>query len=456
MRAPRPGTHSWATGTGMPVYQGFGPRVRVVRATDPARPAIHRFYDSSPLSPSGRLLAVTELPFEDRLPAPADLARVAVIDVQNGRRVFEFSTTAWDTQVGAHVQWGSDDRTLLFNHRTAVDAPPRAVVVDPLTGSERVLDGAVMAASPDGTTCLSPDLAKLSLVQAGYGVRVPEPEALRHRGAPEDDGVFATDVGSGRRRLLVSFAELIASLPDAFDDVDAGRGGVYGFLVKWHPRGDRILVILRWLGEGRIGGTTRNALVAIDPDGGRPRLVVSSRRWGGGHHPTWWPDRHEVVMNLGFDRWPRWAVRVGRRAARVARRAGWRLPEPGRLRFARIPVDAGGDPQKMVPARVGSGHPSIHPSGRVLVTDAYPYEPVAFGDGTVPIRWIDLASGDETTIVRIRTRPNYEGPAAQLRVDPHPAWSRDGRTLAFNACPDGVRGVFLADVGPLLDEGAPA
>ncbi len=39
---------------------------------------------------------------------------------------------------------------------------------------------------------------------------------------------------------------------------------------------------------------------------------------------------------------------------------------------------------------LGSGHPSIHPDGRHLITDTYLNEPMAFGDGTVPIRWIDL------------------------------------------------------------------
>jgi len=99
---------------------------------------------------------------------------------------------------------------------------------------------------------------------------------------------------------------------------------------------------------------------------------------------------------------------------------------------------------------LGSGHPSLHPNGRHVVTDSYPGEPVAFGDGTTPIRLIDLAEGTATDLVRIRTVPPTSGPNNELRVDPHPAWDREHRRVAFNACPDGTRRVYVADLGGIL------
>jgi len=38
-----------------------------------------------------------------------------------------------------------------------------------------------------------------------------------------------------------------------------------------------------------------------------------------------------------------------------------------------------------------------------------------------------------------------------LRVDPHPAWDRAYRRLAFNACPDGTRRVYIADLTEVLE-----
>ena len=53
----------------------------------------------------------------------------------------------------------------------------------------------------------------------------------------------------------------------------------------------------------------------------------------------------------------------------------------------------------------------MHVDGRHILTDTYTMEsPAAFGDGTIPLRWIDLGDGAETTLVRINTRqPDDEG-----------------------------------------------
>jgi hypothetical protein len=75
---------------------------------------------------------------------------------------------------------------------------------------------------------------------------------------------------------------------------------------------------------------------------------------------------------------------------------------------------------------------------------------VAFGDGTAPIRLVDLRAGTDTTLVRIRTRPEAEKRTGALRVDPHPAWDRTFTRIAFNACPQGSRQVFVADLRELL------
>jgi len=117
------------------------------------------------------------------------------------------------------------------------------------------------------------------------------------------------------------------------------------------------------------------------------------------------------------------------------------------LRFVRV-NDDGSELRKMLDETAGSGHPTVHPDGRHLLTDSYTHEPLAFGDGTIPLRWIDLATGEETTLVRINT----EQPCADsvLRIDPHPAWDRTWRYVAFNAFVEGTRRVFLADLGKLV------
>jgi len=106
-----------------------------------------------------------------------------------------------------------------------------------------------------------------------------------------------------------------------------------------------------------------------------------------------------------------------------------------------------------VPAIAGSGHPTLHPDGRHLLTDAYVDEPLAFGDGTTPLRLVDLHSASETQLVRIGIRPLAERSTGTLRVDPHPAWDRTCTRIAFNACPQGKRRVYVADLADILRAG---
>ena len=98
-----------------PAYTDYTPDVPVHCVTPQPPGCIHRFYDSSPFSPSGRFIALTRLPFEDRLPGPGDMAEVVCVDLETGEMRTVAETRGWDSQLGAQVQWGRDDRTLLFN-----------------------------------------------------------------------------------------------------------------------------------------------------------------------------------------------------------------------------------------------------------------------------------------------------------------------------------------------------
>ena len=76
--------------------------------------------------------------------------------------------------------------------------------------------------------------------------------------------------------------------------------------------------------------------------------------------------------------------------------------------------------------------------------------PGATPDGTVPIRLIDLQTLKETEIARVCTVTGEAYANGELRCDPHPAWSRDGKTIALNAMIGGTRRVVLLDVSSLV------
>jgi len=385
--------------------------------TPDVKGCIHRFYDTSPISPSGRYLAVTRLPFEDRLPSPGDVADIVVVDLVEGGHRIVARTRGWDSQLGAQAQWGSEDAALYYNDVDPGRWTPFGVRFNVFTGESRPLKGTVYMVAPDGRSVASPCLRRMSRTQRGYGVVVPDehvPENRADRPA-EDDGITITDAATGRARLLVSLAEIVreTGLPAA----GPGEGALYGFHVKWNSRGDRLMYVVRRLGEkGRLA----SHLVTMNADGSGLR-VAATWQPGQGNHPNWSADGKAILMN--------------------------RNPAGDRMHFVTFKPD-GSDLRIVADRCAGSGHPTEHPSGNIL-TDAYLWDGIPVKDGKVPLRWIDPVANRETAIAYVGADAGPDG-LADLRLDPHPAWDRTFRRITFNGILDGERRVFVADLSEFL------
>ena len=406
-----------------PRYTAFDPRIPVWCVTPETGRTIHRFFDTSPFSPSGRYLALTRLPFEDRLPQPGDVAEVVLVDLEMGEERVAAETCGWDTQLGAQAQWGADDTQLFFNDVDTQTWRPFGVELDPFSGVRKDLQGTVYMVSPDGRKAASPCLLRTGLTQAGYGVIVPPEQIPLNHGASAEDGVFVTDTATGACTLLVSLREIVETAAPPLDPNEYKDGDFYGFHVKWNPQGNRLLFVLRWKPRDH-GAKMKHNVITMKADGSELHIAIPESEWSkGGHHPNWCPDGETVMINLNV--------------------------HGEGLRFVRARYD-GSRYGTMTDAVFGSGHPTLHPNGRHIVTDAYPREPVAFGDGTTPIRLVGLDTGEEKTLVRIQVEPPFRGPKGQLRVDPHPAWDCGFRRIACNACPDGTRRVYVADLSEVL------
>jgi hypothetical protein len=86
-------------------------------------------------------MALTRLPFEDRLPKPGDVAEIVVVDLGSGETRRVADTRGWDVQLGAQLQWGADDHSLFFNDLEVGSWQPFGVRLDPLSGARKRLDG---------------------------------------------------------------------------------------------------------------------------------------------------------------------------------------------------------------------------------------------------------------------------------------------------------------------------
>ena len=431
--AARVALPAWAAPAGTPDFfrqfplcHDFEALVPVVRIATGR--IIHRFFDTSPISPSGRLAALFRLPNEVRPPQPGEVGEVVVVDLTTGVERTVATTRGWETQMGANVQWGATDADLFFNDVDVATWTPFAVHLNPATLKSRRLEGTVFTVSPDGKKLTSYNLIASRWIQVGYGVVIPDRLARRNVGPVADDGLFMTDIATGRQRLIVSIRDIYERAVPRLKIPHAERCEFYCFQIRWNRQGTRLMAFLRWNDpQAEKGGPRRLTLVTLKPDGSDIRLAVTPEQYArGGHHPMWTPDGEHITINLN--------IRDGTKD----------------LDLVRVRYD-GTDLRSLSP--IGSGHPSQHPTLPFIVTDAYPREPVTRGDGTAPLRLINLQSGKEVALAQVLlTRSDSAKLTAEHRIDAHPVWDPTGRFIVFNGVHQDTRSVFVADVGAYLEK----
>lgn len=368
------------------------------------------FFDVDPFSPSGRFLAVTQVPFIERIPIPGDKARVCVIDLVEGGCEVVHETLGWGAQLGANVQWGSSDDILYCND--VVEGRATGVRIERAQRKVVPLDGPVYGLSPDRRYSYAPDIEYVNAIIPGYGVADPLTGKKRQTTPlSSTEGIWRTDLVTGERKLLVSLRDIVECLPD---QSELAGSTYYVFNVKVNPTNTKLFAVLFCTGV-RLRGGTPVQLVTMNLDGSNIKLAMPDALWRvGGHHPNWTPDGEHILMNL--------------------------RPKGKPMAFVRFKAD-GTCLETVAPGHKGSGHPSLDPSGRFLVTDSYVSEGFRNSQNDIPLRLIDLETNKEQALCWIHTK-NLNGPR---RIDPHPVWSSDGTRIAFNGIVDGFRQVLIAD-----------
>lgn len=389
---------------------------------------IHRFFDTSPVSPSGRYVALFRFPQEKTSPRPGDVGEVVLVDRQSGKQQVVATSRGFEMQLGANVQWGATDADLFFNDVDPATWQTFAVHLDPLRGSARRMAGNVFMVSPDGSRLASYNLAKSRYAQVGYGVLLPDAQAPRNVGADSDDGIDITDVATNRVHRVITLAEIVRTSLPSIRIEHPEKFEYYLFQVKWNPQGTRLLTTIQWSPLG--GGARQRAVITFKADGSDVRTAITPAQWArGGHHINWTGDGEHLSMNLAFD------------------------DVPG-LEIVTVRHDGSGMKAVFSP---GTGHPSFHPTdARFMVTDAYPDEPLIGQTddqtggqaGAVPVRLMNLATGCEQAVARVYVSKTN----GEFRIDPHPAWDRSGRYVVFNGFVGATRNVHLVDLKQAMEE----
>lgn len=374
---------------------------------------IHRFFDTSPISPSGKYIALFRFPSELESPKPGDAGNVVLVNLKTGREEVVAKSRGWEMQLGANVQWGRTDKELFFNDVDTSNWQAFAVRLNPFNGTSSRMGGTVFMISPDGKKLASYNLAKSRFAQVGYGVVVPDSITRRNYGAVDSDGIYITNVKTGKCNRIVTIRDIYEkSVPSVAID-NPQDFEFYCFQVKWNPQGTRLLTTLQWTPKG---GVRQRAVITMRSDGTGIRTAITNEQWSkGGHHVNWTSDGEHLSMNLNVD---------------------------GKPGIEIITVKFDGSDLKTVYG-AGSGHPSFHPKGLpFIITDAYAGE-MPLSSGKTPIRLINFKTQKEINIAEIDLPPIK---AFEFRVDAHPAWDRSGRFVIFNGTVNKTRCVYVADL----------
>jgi len=379
---------------------------------------VHTYYDVCSLSPSQRFLAVTRLPYQDRIPAlgDGDTADVCVIDLQEQTIETVYSTRSWGFQVGANLNWGATDRNLYTND--VIGNAAVCVGIDLETDKAVAFDGPMYHIAPDESCVAGFPLELLNITQQGYGVPSEDPDNPRKLppGAATDEGVWRTDLETGEKRLLYSLADVAARIPQP----SPREGGTFYFWhTKFNRQGSRIMQVLRCLFPDGWG--SENAMVfTLDADGSNIQYTPSDPVWGQrGGHPNWHPDGEHLIRNL--------------------------RPDGKNLRFCKIRYD-GSEVTVLSEKFTGGGHPTVEPAERFCITDEFPFH----NGQKVSIRLIDLVAGEEISVCTLPTLKRQGLKHSALRLDGHPFWSRDYKKICFQAAPKGARQIFMADLSEIV------
>jgi hypothetical protein len=416
--------------------------------TSPDVSTVHRFFDTSPFSPSGRYVGVTRMSIkENRDVYIGDTAEIVVMDLFTGKSSVCANTTAWDSQVGAHVQWGKNDNELFYNviRNTSTGLAPKGIILNMFTNAHRELDCPVYQVSPSGLYSASPDLTTIKYTQLGYGVFVPHTQASTD--ASKTKGLYLTDLTTGKCRLLVSLFD-IAKFANIPTDVP-----MYGFHTKWSSDGTMIMFVVRTLTSSTEGGFSSliptapkkariNHMFVVSATGEILTHVVSwgsacgllpARKYGDrtthivgdivvrgdGNHPNWIPDSHNISVNYrqtcdypstsSVGSVPVWKIAV--------------FDVDALMKDKKHPTDSFEATSKSVVAHhsnvlrggyisypFGTGHPTYLPGGRYAIVDAYLKEQRMFGaslsnapghEGLLPLRLVDLLTQKEVWLMEV-------------------------------------------------------
>jgi hypothetical protein len=367
--------------------------------TDEKEHFLASYYGINSFDRSERYVTVLETNIKLKLPDEHDAATLGLVDLETNRFIPLAQTRAWNFQQGCMAHWlgTSPDSLIIYNDYR--NGKFLSVIINVYTRKEiKTIPYPVCAVSPDGKEALSINFSRLRLFRPDYGYGGNGQNAQPEVHFPSDDGLFLINLETGAARLLISYDQIIKSIPNARSDLPAWINHTL-----FSRKGSKILLLIR---QKNDQGWITNSLT-INKDGTNLQLCFPDD-WGGSHFD--WLNDNELMVTAKFE---------GKQ-------------------FSHILFTAGSNNYK----RLGNGtidfdaHGTFSPDQKWMVTDTYPDA----GSREQKILLMNVMTQSVISLGRFKEPEEFRG---FWRCDLHCRWSPKGDIIGFNSTQTGSRQVYI-------------
>ena len=399
--------------------------VRITPVGTKKKPAYHGFFfyncsqkELFQFDPSGRYMLALRIFVEGRKVQPFDRGEVGILDLHKNNRWLKIGeTTAWNWQQGCRLQWipGSSEE-IVWNDRSPDGKSLISKVYNMETKKTRTLPYSVYTISPDGKTALSVNFERIIHAGCKY-VGIEDP--YKNQWAPDKIGIWKMNMETGKLDMILSVRDIAKTMFSGNLPADTAGGTLYFFREGFNPSGNRFIAFVK---DVRAGGSrARTEGFSMTLDGKDIKYLYKEPS----HH--FWLNDQEIVDNgthLSPD---------GKETVR------------GYFRF----IDDGTGSAKEKYFDAPNGHITIHKNGEWILTDTYKI------DTYVYLYMYHLPTKKFVVLGKFEYKlGGYPFPYEPgiFRVDLHPRFTPDGRSVSFDSTHEGVgRQIYMMDISSFID-----
>jgi hypothetical protein len=374
----------------------FPPMVRLSDPGTAAKPVYTGFWFFGCLQfdATDRYALAMKVYFQGRPVTPSDVGDIGYYDLKDGNKWTKIGeSTAWNWQQGGRLQWRPSSNEIVWNNRASDGKSYVTSAYDFDKKTTRTLPRPIYSISPDGKYGLTQDYERMTHPGTNYpGIA----DAFAGQVAPAGTGIWKMDMDSGAAELIVSLQTMSKLNP-----APPLSSPLYIFRSGWNTTGTRFVAFLK----NQAGSYT--AAWSVAPDGSNIRLFYNNPS-----HHTWRDDQTILEGNGAYL---------------------YKDDGSGKSTGTVVNLPTNADPS-YVPGT----------NNEWIVGDTYALE-----NKNQHIYLIHVPTKKFVALAKLKSTAVDEG---VNRIDNHVRPSRSGRTISFDASPDGQgRQLYIMDIGFILD-----